>query len=247
MSNWPEQLILDGEGPVYDQIKRAILSNIRSGDWETGHRIPAEADLAKHFQTARMTVNRALKELTQDGLIVRRRRAGSFVASPPSPSALLEIVDMSTTIPERGQDYSYECLTREVIAADGETARRMRVSPGTMVLHLICRHSADSDIVELEDRWINLDLLPQAATQDFRKKAPGAWLLEASPWTEAEHIVSAINATEDLAKRLKVDVGAACLVLERRTFQTDTVVTYARLTHPGNRHALSERFSPRRN
>jgi GntR family histidine utilization transcriptional repressor len=246
MSDWPKQLVLDGEGPVYDQIKRTILANIRSGEWETGHRIPAEADLAKHFQTARMTVNRALKELTEDGLIVRRRRAGSFVASPPSPSALLEIVDMSTTIPLRGQAYGYECLTHETIAADIETARRMRLPAGTALLHLICRHSADGDIVELEDRWINLDLLPQAATQDFSKQAPGAWLLEASPWTEAEHTVSAINATEVLAHRLKLDVGTACLVLERRTFQADTVVTFARLTHPGNRHVLSERFSPAR-
>jgi GntR family histidine utilization transcriptional repressor len=244
MSDWAEQLVLDGEGPVYDQIKRSILGNIRSGDWATGHRIPAEADLAKHFQTARMTVNRALKELMEDGLIVRRRRAGSFVASPPSPSALLEIVDMSTTIPARGQEYGLECLSHETIAADMETALRMRVTLGTAVLHLVCRHLADGDIVELEDRWINLELLPQAATQDFSKQAPGAWLLEASPWTEAEHTVSAVNATEELAKRLNLEVGAACLVLERRTFQNDTVVTFARLTHPGSRHTLSERFSP---
>ena len=72
----------------------------------------------------------------------------------------------------------------------------------------------------------------------------GGWLLRAAPWTEAEHTVSAINADTELASRLGVEPGAACLVLERRTFQGQDVVTYARLTHPGSRHSMTERFSP---
>ena len=43
-----------------------------------------------------------------------------------------------------------------------------------------------------------------------------------------------------------VEPGAACLVLERRTFQGQDVVPYARLTHPGSRHSMTERFSPQR-
>jgi len=244
MSDWKTTLTLDGQGPVYDQIKQAILRNIHSGDWPTGHRIPAEADLADHFQTARMTVNRALKELTADGLIIRRRRAGSFVAAPPSPSALLEIVDMSLAIPARGQSYGYECLLNESVEADELTARRMRVETGAKLQHLICRHSANEAYVELEERWINLALLPQAATQNFRDHGPGGWLLKASPWTEAEHTVSAINADENLSHWLEIDKDTACLVLERRTFVDNHVVTFARLTHPGDRHRLSERFMP---
>jgi GntR family histidine utilization transcriptional repressor len=244
LSDWTAQLALDGEGPVYDQIKQAILRNIRSGVWPTGHRVPAEADLAEHFGTARMTVNRAIRELTKDGLIVRKRRAGSFVAVPPSPSAMLEIVDMSSAIPERGQDYGYECLVNETISAGPEVADRMQVGIGETLQHVVCRHMADGAIVELEDRWINRTILPEVAQQDFTKKSPGAWLLQATPWTSAEHTVSAINADSELAKRLGIPAQTACLVLDRRTFQGEHVVTYARLTHPGDRHVLSERFAP---
>lgn len=244
MSEWARHLELDGSGPVYDQIRRAILGNIRSGIWPPRHRIPAEAELATHFGTARMTVNRALRGLTEDGLIVRRRRAGSFVAQPPSPAAMLEIVDMSAAIPSRGQAYGYQCLTNETVAASPELARRMRVEPGGALQHLVCRHTADGDVVELEERWINLALLPQAAKQDFSETAPGAWLLAATPWTAAEHTVSAINADSRLAARLDIRSGAACLVLERRTFQDEAIVTFARLTHPGDRHVMTERFAP---
>jgi GntR family histidine utilization transcriptional repressor len=244
MPDWKQHLTLDGTGPVYDQIKRAILSNIHSGDWPPGHRIPAEEDLATHFGTARMTVNRALRALTESRLIVRKRRAGSFVAHPPSPSAMLEIVDMASAIPARGQSYQYECLRNETVKADAETASRLRVEPGDPLRHIICRHRADGAIVELEERWINLALLPDAANQSFTDTAPVAWLLAAAPWTEAEHTVSARNADKRLAGLIDTHPGAACLVLERRTFQGESVVTFARLTHPGDRHKMTERFVP---
>lgn len=244
MSEWREQLELDGQGAVYEQIKRALSVNIRSGDWAPGHRVPGEEDLANHFGAARMTVHRALRELTDEGLIIRRRRAGSFVALPPPPAAMLEIVDMSSLIPARGQHYHYECLVNETQNADQETAERMRIETGSPVQRILCRHYADEAVVELEERWINLSLLPEARTAAFDRSSPGAWLLSVAPWTEAEHTVSAANADTATAELLDAAIGQACLVLERRTFQAERVVTYARLTHPGDRHSMSERFIP---
>ncbi|WP_323761097.1 histidine utilization repressor [Maricaulis sp.] len=244
MTNWRDQLQLDGEGPVYDQIRQAILARIRSGSWPPGYRLPSEADLCDHFGTARMTVSRALRALTEDGLVIRKRRAGSFVAQPAAPAALLKIIDMASAIPARGQSYDYECLSSGTIPASKETARLMRLRPGARVQHVRCLHSADAKPVELEERWINLALLPDVAQTDFTQEGPGSWLLRKTPWTEAEHTVSAINADRALAACLGVDLGAACLVLERRTFQGDDVVTLARLTHPGDRHVMSERFVP---
>lgn len=244
MSAWQDQIRLDGDGPVYDQLKRAVTRLIRAGDWPPGTRIPSEAELVGHLGTSRMTVNRALRELTEDGLILRRRRAGSFVAHPEPPSALLRIVDMSEVIPAGGQAYGYDCLLGETVPADAETARRMQLPRGARLQHLKCRHTADDVAVELEERWINLALLPEAAHADYSNVSPGSWLLRATPWTEAEHTVSAINADTALARDLAIEPGAACLVLERRTFQGSEVVTYARLVHPGERHSMTERFAP---
>ncbi|MHA6289602.1 histidine utilization repressor [Maricaulis sp. CAU 1757] len=246
MRAWPSELTLDGDGPVYDQVKRAVAQLIRSGDWPPGTRIPSEADMVTHLGTSRMTINRALRELTEEGLIVRRRRAGSFVAQPEPPSALLRIVDMSHAIPKAGQAYGYDCQSSQTVPADDEIARRMQLPRGARLQALRCLHTADGLPLELEERWINLDLLPEAAHIDFNDVSPGSWLLKAAPWTEAEHTVSAINADEALAEALDIAPGAACLVLERRTFHDNVVVTYARLTHPGERHSMTERFAPGR-
>ncbi len=241
-----EAIELDGRGPVYDQIKRAVTAQIRSGAWKPGDRLPSEADLSQSLATARMTVNRALRELTEDGLLVRRRRAGTFVAQPDAPAALLKIVDMAKAIPARGQAYGYICETDDTVPASPGIAKAMRLPPGARLQHVECLHTADGEIVEFEERWINLALLPGAAQAAFDTEGPGGWLLRAAPWTEAEHTVSAVNADAELARRLGVEPGAACLVLERRTFQGQDVVTYARLTHPGSRHSMTERFSPQR-
>lgn len=245
IDDWQSTLQLDGQGAVYEQIKRVLGQQIISGAWPAGERVPGEEELARHFGTARMTVHRALRELTDNGYIVRRRRAGSFVAAPPAPSAVLEIADMTKVIPQRGQRYRYECLTNETQATSAEIAQRLGLSPGTPAQFVLCRHLGDSETVELEERWINLSLLPEAAQQNFHSRTPGAWLLSVAGWTEAEHVISAQNADELTAERLDVDPGTACLVMERRTFQGDAVVTFARLTHPGDRHRLTERFKPR--
>ena len=241
---WTDQVPLDGRGPLYEQIKRTLTANIRSGLWPAGHRLPPEHVLARHFDAARMTVHRALREMTDEGLVVRRRRVGTFVAAPPAPAALLEIVDMSAAIPASGRRYGYELLSQVTTRARGRVAELLGVAPDTPVRHVRCRHTADGEVVELEERWINLEVIPEAAERDFAAQGPGSWLLEAAPWTEAEHTVSAVNADGPLARLLDADPGAACLVLDRRTFQGEEVVTFARLTHPGDRHRMTGRFRP---
>jgi GntR family histidine utilization transcriptional repressor len=157
---------------------------------------------------------------------------------------MLDIVSMATEIPARGQTYLYSCLTQSIVAADGALATLLGVEAGSPLRYVLGAHRADGEVVELEERWINPGVLPSAETQDFSEVAPGQWLLSVTPWTEAEHTVGVTNADPELAETLGVDEGAACLVLERRTFQEDRVVTFARLTWPGDRHRLTGRFTP---
>jgi len=243
-NTWQLELSLDGRGAVYEQIKRALTQPIRGGAWKSGDRIPGEEELAEHFQTARMTVNRALRELADEGLVVRKRRAGSFVAPPPAPAAMLEIVDMSKLIPARGEIYRFQILDSDVISADAALMERFELAAPSRLRQVTCLHFANDVPIELEERWINLEVLPEARDETFSAMPPGAWLLNQAPWTQAEHTISARNADRDTARHLQIDGGEACLVLERRTFLEQRVVTLARLTHPGDRHALTERFSP---
>ena len=77
--------------PVYQNIKTEMRECIQTGIWKQGGLIPVEAALAKEFDCARTTVNRALRELAQEGILERRRKAGTRVVMPVGHSANFEI------------------------------------------------------------------------------------------------------------------------------------------------------------
>ena len=77
--------------PFYEKVKQEISEKIASGIWQPHDRIPSEAELVAQYGFSRMTINRALRELTDEGLLVRLQGVGTFVAEPKGQSALFEI------------------------------------------------------------------------------------------------------------------------------------------------------------
>ena len=66
--------------PVFQHIKNSILESIQTGVWRQGEAIPPELTLAKQFGVSRMTVNRALRELTAEHVLTRVQGSGTFGA-----------------------------------------------------------------------------------------------------------------------------------------------------------------------
>ena len=85
---------------------------------------------------------------------------------------------------------------------------------------------------------------PDAASADLAANPPGGWLLEHVAWTEAESRISAVNADAEVAGLLDLDQGAACLVVDRRTWRGDEHVTRVRQVFPGEAYDLVARFGP---
>ena len=96
----------------------------------------------------------------------------------------------------------------------------------------------------IEDRHIFLDAVPNAATADFRSEPPGPWLLGHVPWTQAEHRIAAVAADALTARVLELDLGAPCLLVERRTWRGDETLTIAKQVFRGDAFDLTARFGP---
>lgn len=227
---------------LHRRIGADIERRILSGEWPPGARVPTEAELTGEYACARMTVSKALSDLSARGLIVRRRRAGSVVAHPPVHSAVLDIPDIAAEIEQRGMAYGYERLSRGVRAATGEEAWLGEAG----LVSVACLHRADGAPFALERRLIGLAVTPEAADEAFETTAPGSWLLRRAPWTEAEHRIAAVAADRETAVRLDLQPGEACLKLERRTWAEGRGVTWAWQTFPGTAYDLVARFSPAR-
>lgn len=229
---------------LYQRIRDDIEARIMSGEWPPGHRIPFEHELMAEYGCSRMTVNKVLSTLAANGLITRRRRAGSVVAEPSTQQAVLEIQDFALEAARAGTVYRFKILRRGVEPIDIAAAQRTGMPAGAEMLHITTLHLMDGVPGAYEQRLINLETVPEAGNEEFVNDPPGTWLLRRVPWTDAEHIVRAISADSALARHLHIKTGAACLVLERRTWQAGAFVTEARITYPGDRHHLVGRFSP---
>lgn len=230
---------------LHERIRAVIEEQILTGAWRPGHRIPYEHELIAQFGCARMTVSKAIASLVDAGLVVRRRRAGSFVAQPRIHSVVLDVPDIQADITARGAAYGLTLLSRRRRKpARGQPDEIQLAGPGDL-LAVRCLHLADGRPFALEHRLISLAAVPGADEADFSVTPPGTWLLDHVPWTEAEHRIAAINADPETANLLAVPNATACLSLERKTWRGDQHVTHVRQIFPGESYDLIARFTPR--
>ncbi|MEO1137502.1 MAG: GntR family transcriptional regulator, partial [Pseudomonadota bacterium] len=141
-------------------IREAIRERIESGEWAPGGLMPGEAGLAEEYRCSRTTVNRALQTLADDGIIERKRRAGTRVKELPTRHAKFEIPIMRREVEAMGAAYRPHLLLREKIAAPEAVAARLRLPAGAEVLHLETVHLADGRAHAFEDRWVNIKAAP---------------------------------------------------------------------------------------
>lgn len=234
---------LDGQGPLWQQIRRELIRPIADGTWPPGAKIPKEYEIIERYGAARMTVHRALRSLAAEGLVARRRRFGTVVAARPPERPVLEIWDIAAEVARSGGVHAFEILERGRVDDDPRGVA-LGAEPGTPIAWLLVRHFCDGEPFQIEERLINLAAVPEAETESFEAAPPGTWLVANVPWTEAEHIISAEGAAPESARLLDIAPGTACLVVERRTFADQTPITRARLVHPGEKRRLVARFRP---
>lgn len=213
----------------YRDIKAEVLHRIRENIWPPGAILPGEIELAEEFGCARATVNRAMRELVDDGILERKRKAGTRVKASQDRKARFSIPLIREEVTEIGAEYRYALVEREIIAAPGWLRALVKIPNGGEVLRLRCMHFASNKPYQLEDRWINLTAIPQARAQDFEAIGPNEWLLREVPFSEAELAFSATNATQELAEFLDQSEGDAVFTVERTTWLNGANITHARL------------------
>ncbi|TNC74246.1 UTRA domain-containing protein [Rubellimicrobium roseum] len=230
----------------HERILSELKGRILSREWPPGFRLPFETELADRYGVSRMTMNKVLGQLAREGLLVRRRKLGTFVAAPRAQAAVMEIHDIEAEVRALGLHYAFALDRRELRPATPLECDDARIDPvvGWQVLFVRGVHLGASEPFCLESRIINPLAAPGALDQDFSREGPGRWLLKEIPWTAAEHRIRAVSVHGAEARLLGLRSDEACLEILRRTEIAGTWVTLARQIYPGSRHQLLARFSP---
>ncbi|MDX3927138.1 MAG: histidine utilization repressor [Shinella sp.] len=230
--------------PLYEKVKDYVLANIGSGKWGRDHKLPSEHELVAALGVSRMTVHRALRELTSEGYLLRIQGVGTFVAPPKPQSTLIEVANIANEIAERGARHRAQVIVLETTKPSPELLLAFEATRHMAVGHSLILHYENDVPVQLEERFVNLNLVPDYEKQDFEKTATYDYLQRSTPMTEVEHVISAIHPDEETARLLMLEPGDACLLLHRRTWSGTTVATVNKLTYAGSRYSLGSRYSP---
>lgn len=230
--------------PLYKKIKRLVLAKVNSGEWGPNHKIPSENVLGEMTGASRMTVCRALRELTEQGVLVRSQGLGTFVSSCKAESSLIVVRDIADEIRARNQEHSSKVILVEKSAAGGMFANLFSCMPEYTLFHSIIVHCEDSVPLLFEDRYVNPAVVPEYLEQDFGRMTPTAYLNSVVPFSKAEHIVEAVVPSGEEREWLGLPEQEPCLQIRRRTWIDEMVVTAARLLYPGSRYRLEGYFHP---
>jgi len=230
-------VVVDG----YRGVKETLLARIHTHEWPPGSLLPGEIELAGEFGVARGTVNRALRELTDEGLLERRRKGGTRVRPSPLRAARFQIQLVRSAVEATGATYGYKLLSRRVESGPADVRAILKTSAPRSLLHLLCLHTADGRPYQLEDRWISLESLPAVREADFSSEGPNEWLVRTVPYSEVEIRIRAMAASATAARALEVSAGTALLATFRTTWLDSKPLTHVRLLFQEG-HELVSRY-----
>ena len=217
-------------------IEAEVRRRIADREWRQGERIPDEAELAVEFGAARATVNKALQMLADEGLLDRRRRAGTHVRVNPARKATLTIPIVREQVEQAGMRYSHRVVAQRTSPLPGPVAQRMALPEGQPLIHLRTVHYGDGRPFQAEDRWINPAAAPGVERTDFRQINANEWLVRNFPWLRADTAFWAEAADARDARLLGTRRGTALLIVGRTTWNDLGAITSVRLAfHPGYR------------
>ena len=142
--------------PLYQQIKALVLQSLQSGEWKPGEPIPSEFELAARYKVSQGTVRKAIDELAQDNLLIRRQGKGTFVATHAEQQVQYRFLKLK---PDNGDLNSQGPAERLIIdckrtRANNDVAKALRLRGGDAVLQLRRVLSFGGVPTILEDIWL---------------------------------------------------------------------------------------------
>ncbi len=228
----------------YARVKQHLKDELAAGRFPPGAQMPSEAELVARFGVSRMTVSRALRELQSEGFVDRVQGVGTFAARLNRVASTLRIRDLHEEIVERGHRHSARVVRMRAEKAAPALAQQLGVAPGATVFRSLIVHAEDGVPLQCEDRCVNPACAPEYLMQDFTRITPTHYLFEVTTLWRAQFSIEAALPTAEEAALLGIAPGDPCLVVVRRTFSTDAVITIARLVQPGARYTLQGEFEP---
>lgn len=225
--------------PYYIQVKDALRACIDRGDWPPGTQLPGEPELCRAFEVSRTVIRQALTEMEYEGLIIRKKGKGTFVAEPKiSESLVQKLTGFYQDMVERGHVPLTRVLKQHVVPASAKVARRLDIAPETPVIEIERLRYVENEPITLTITYLPYALCPQVAEADLTNQSLYAFLENHCGLliVRGHRTLEAVAAREHEARLLEVERGAPLILLNSVSYLEDgTPLEYYHALHRGDR------------
>jgi DNA-binding GntR family transcriptional regulator len=204
--------------PLYFQVSRQIEAMIDSGALGPGDRLENEISLADRWGLSRPTMRRAIQELVDKGLLVRRRGIGTQVVHG-RVKRRMDLTSLFDDLSRSDQKPGTAVLAREIVPAPGQVAERLGIPVGSDVLRLERLRSARDEPLAVMRNWLPVDLAGTLTVEQL--EARGLYELMRASGVHlriATQRIGARGATAVEGRLLRLRKGAPVLTMERVTY-----------------------------
>ncbi|WP_344376593.1 GntR family transcriptional regulator [Agromyces tropicus] len=215
---WPDELFLDldrnGPVPLYFQVSSRLEAAIRSGAIPPGSRLENEIAIGQRLGLSRPTIRRAIQELVDKGLLVRRRGIGTQVIQG-QVTRQVELTSLYDDLRNSDKEPSTTVIKHAVIPATDLVANMLGLPAGADVLYLRRLRSTDDVPVAVLENYLPpefADISPEnlearGLYQILRSRGVGIRI--------AQQKIGARRAQRDESRLLGIDKGGPVLTMER--------------------------------
>ena len=216
-----DRIDLRSHVPYYLQLIDLLKGKIKRKAWQPGEQIPGEPDLCAEYGISRTVVRQALRELELEGLILRKKGKGTFVAEPKiSESLAQKLTGFYQDMVERGLNPVTRVLRQEVQPASEKVSKHLQIPAGTPVIDIERLRFIDDVPIQLVTTYIPYSMCPHLMEIDltnrslyeFLEKECGLFI------ARGRRFIEAVTATDTEARLLKVDRGAPPVMLDSISF-----------------------------
>jgi GntR family transcriptional regulator len=197
--------------PAYQRIQSAILQRIQAGELKPGDTVNSERELAKFYGVSLMTARHALTELERDGVVVRRRGTGTFVAPPKIH--FNKLMSFTEQMASRGLAAYSKTISARVIAHEPEISARLSLSPEHALLKVERLRQGEADPFAVETCYFSAEKFPGLLETPLQRGSLFS-ILEKQYGLQiayADEEIDAIGADARTAKLIGVPRGAPLL------------------------------------
>jgi GntR family transcriptional regulator len=204
--------------PLYQQLQRSLRGAIENGVIGPDDALPPERDLAEMLGVSRITVRKAIDELVDDGLLIRKQGSGTFVSNRVEKN-FAKLTSFSEDMRARGRQPRSVWMNRAAGTVTPEESLTLRSSPGTPVLRFHRIRYADDAPMAIEHATVIASCL--ASLDDVESSLYEALERTGNRPVRALQRLRAVLLTADQAKLLKAQEGEAGLLVARVGYLKD--------------------------